>query len=150
MLGTRPIAWAITTGRDRSGLDDWMVQQGLAFRVETTRPDTTRTDLDFSRLAGSAFDVALSRQLAWDTYRTAGLLGGTEGLTDPTAMSFANSLGLIHAQLGAAAEVRGDLETARVEYERATILNRNPLLQARVEQLQRGGFALPGGDTLAP
>src|SRR5690606_12287894 len=112
-LGRRPVAWAITTGGERAGLHRWTVQQGLAFRLEAAIPDTTRADLDFTGIAGAPLDVELSRRLAWDTYRYAGLLEAQPGeVTDPTSRSFSNSLGLVLAQLGFAYEARGDRERA--------------------------------------
>ncbi|HSE44707.1 MAG TPA: DUF2723 domain-containing protein, partial [Gemmatimonadales bacterium] len=38
-LGRRPIVWAMTTGRDYQGLDSYVVQQGLGFRLEQALPD---------------------------------------------------------------------------------------------------------------
>ncbi|HJS46975.1 MAG TPA: DUF2723 domain-containing protein [Gemmatimonadales bacterium] len=148
-LGRRPIAWAITTGGERAGLGRWTIQQGLAFRLEGTRADTTRTDLDFTGIAGAPLDVELSRRLAWETYRYADLLEAPPGaVTDPTSRSFSNSLGLVLAQLGFAYEREGNLDAARENFRRAAALNPNPAIVERMNELDRGVFAIPGADTL--
>jgi hypothetical protein len=150
-LGRRPVAWAITTGGERAGLQKWTVQQGLAFRLEGAVPDTTRADLDFTGIAGAPLDVELSRRLAWDTYRYARLLEADPGqVTDPTSRSFSNSLGLVLAQLGFAYEARGDREAARTNMRRAAQLNPNPAIIDRARELERGVFNIPGADTVLP
>jgi hypothetical protein len=150
-LGRRPIAWAITTGGERAGLGRWTVQQGLAFRIEARLPDSTRTDLDFTGIAGAPFDVELSRRLVWETYRFAGLLEADPAkVTDPTSRSFSNSLGLVTAQVGFADERRGDLASALIQFRRAAQLNPNPAIIARVQELEAGVFTLPGTDTVGP
>ncbi len=150
-LGRRPIAWAITTGGERAGLGRWTVQQGLAFRLEGSLPDTTRADLDFTGIAGAPLDVELSRRLAWDAYRYAGLLEAPpEAVTDPTSRSFSNSLGLVLAQLGFAYERRGARDDALASFRRAAQLNPNPAIVERVNELERGVFTIPGADTVRP
>jgi hypothetical protein len=95
--------------------------------------------------------VALSRRLAWETYRYARLLEADPGeVTDPTSRSFSNSLGLVLAQLGFAYEARGDREAALANMRRAAQLNPNPAIIDRARELERGVFGIPGTDTVLP
>ncbi len=68
-LGRRPIVWAMTTGRDYQGLDSYVVQQGMGFRLESALPDSTSPDLDRGRILGAVIDLPTTDRLLWETYR---------------------------------------------------------------------------------
>lgn len=107
-FGRRPIAWAITTGREYQGLDPLLVQRGLAFWVEDALPDTTSADLDFPGGGAPPLDRPVTERLLTETYRYANLVTGGPGRLEPTSRSIANTLAVPFAQLAGLAEGRGD------------------------------------------
>ena len=108
--GKRPVVWSVTAGTGFAGLRDYVVQRGLGFELQTTRPDTTDPNLDLRRLAGAPLHLPDTEALVYGTYRYAGLLEhGATGL-DPTSASAAASLALPPVQLVYAYESRGDNE----------------------------------------
>ena len=46
--GKRPVVWSVTAGTGFAGLRDYVVQRGLGFELQTSRPDTT-SPLDLRR-----------------------------------------------------------------------------------------------------
>jgi transmembrane protein TMEM260 (protein O-mannosyltransferase) len=146
--GRRPIAWALTTGRDQYGLDRYLVQQGLVTRLETKPVDSTDATLDFHRVLGTALDIPTTERLLWDTYRYAGLLapGSNAERLESTSAGVSGNLSLPYVQLTYAHESRGEMEKARAAAERAAQLSPNPalrraLLQAITEP--SGGESVP-------
>jgi hypothetical protein len=134
-LARRPIVWAITTGRSFGGLAQYVVQQGLGFRLETSAPDTTNAGLDLHRLATVPLDVPTTEQLVYHTYRYADLLErGTESL-ETTSGGIASSLAFPSVQLAYAYSTRGD--TARMEraLDYASRLSRNPQIRDALRSL---------------
>lgn len=134
--GRRPIAWAVTAAGQYYGLDRYVLQRGLALVLMPEPVDTTRTDLDRSRLMGVPLDVPSTERLIEETYRYAGLLDRPRGELESTAAGIASTLGLPYAQLALAAEARGD--TARmVRYlDRAVRLTPNPAILSRIASLR--------------
>ena len=112
-VGRRPIVWGITAGREFAGLGEYVVQQGLGFRLETTRPDTTSPALDFRRLAGAPLDIPTTERLVWETYRYAGLLEGDVTRLESTSASIASTLSFPLVQLTYAYSARGEEEKLR-------------------------------------
>jgi hypothetical protein len=107
-LGRRPIAWALTAVGTSYGLDDLLVQEGLVLRVAPRPADSTDTRYDFGALMGAPIDIPTTQRLLFETYRFGDLLqGGVERL-EPFGQSLASTLGLPFAQLGFAAQSRGD------------------------------------------
>ncbi|HXE57176.1 MAG TPA: DUF2723 domain-containing protein [Gemmatimonadales bacterium] len=136
-IGRRPIAWAITAGRDFQGLQAYTVQQGLAFDLRTALPDTTGNDR-LVPLFGSVVDVPTTERLAWEVYRYAGLLESDEPVAslDPTSRSMASTLGLVHTQLAYAYEARGDREGLFRNLQRAAKLSPDPAIASALDQLR--------------
>ena len=111
-LGRRPIAWALTAVGTSYGLDDLLVQEGLVLRVAPRPADSTDTRYDFGALMGAPIDIPMTQRLLFETYRFGDLLeGGVERL-EPFGQSLASTLGLPFAQLGFAAQSRGDPQEA--------------------------------------
>ncbi len=135
-IGRRPIAWSVTAGREFLGLDPYVVQEGLVFRLQTTLPDSTDRRLDDSRLAGSLLDVARTDRLVWETYRYGGLLEGDPTRLESTSRMFASTLSLPVTQLAYAYEARGDLDATQRNLERAAALSPNPNLRVALEQMR--------------
>jgi hypothetical protein len=134
-LGRRPISWGVATGRSFAGLGEYIVQQGLGFRLQTARPDTTSPRLDFRRLAGVPMDVATTEALVWQTYRYGNLLEkGASGL-EPTSASVAASLALPFVELVYTYQSRGEREKMDRVLRRAEKLSPNPDLRAALLQL---------------
>jgi len=106
-VGRRPIVWAITTGREFGGLSDYVVQQGLGYSLQSSRPDTTSPALDTRRLAGAPLDIPTTERLVWDTYRYADLLQGDVTKLETTSASIASTLSLPFTQLTYAYSARG-------------------------------------------
>jgi hypothetical protein len=142
-LGHRPIVWATTTGRDFAGLGDYVIQRGLGFVLLTARPDTTAPGVSTATFGGVPVDVPVTRQLAWDTYRYAGLLSGSHDALETTAASIASSLSLPFGQLAAAAEARGDTAAMVRNLERSLQLSPNPALRAAFDAVRARGGILP-------
>jgi hypothetical protein len=133
--GRRPLAWSLTTGSEFYGLNRYLIQEGLVFRLETTPVDTTRADLDLHRVLGLPLDVPGTRALAWDTYRYAGLDQGAPAALEPTAQGVAANLALPFAQLAYAYQRRGDRKQAVENLERAGRLSPNRNLRAALLNL---------------
>ncbi|HWA56074.1 MAG TPA: DUF2723 domain-containing protein, partial [Gemmatimonadales bacterium] len=72
-LGKRPIAWSLTTGGEFYGLNNYMTQQGLVMRLQSTPVDTASKTIDNHRVLGVALDIPTTDRLVWETYRYAGL-----------------------------------------------------------------------------
>lgn len=136
-LGRRPIAWSLTTGRDFLGLDRYLVQQGLVFRLASAVPDTADRNLDFHRVLGAPLDVATTSRLAFETYRYAGLLAPGVSAQDlePTAAGVAGNLSLPLAQLAYAYQARNDAARALQAAEWAGQLSPNPALRRALMQV---------------
>lgn len=134
-LGRRPIAWSITAGNQHYGLDPYLLQQGLATSVQTAVPDTTVPGIVPASLTGTALDLPLTRELAWDTYRYGGLSGSGSRVTDDTDLSFSITLSLPFTQLAYAYEARGDYDGTVSNLERAAALSPNPAVDAALRQL---------------
>jgi hypothetical protein len=136
-LGKRPLVWSLTAGRDFQGLDDYVVQQGLGFRLESGLLDSTSLDLDRSRLLGSVLDVPLTGRLLWQTYRYAGLLEPHDpDELEAASASIANNMALPFAALAGAYDARGQRERARLNLERAAVIAPNPAIRAALDQLR--------------
>jgi hypothetical protein len=136
-LGRRPIAWSLTTGRDFLGLDRYLVQQGLVFRLKSAVPDTSDRNLDFHRVLGAPLDIATTARLAFETYRYAGLLepGVSAQDLEPTAAGVAGNLSLPLAQLAYAYQARNETDLALRAAEWAGQLSPNPALRRALMQI---------------
>jgi Protein of unknown function (DUF2723) len=134
-LGRRPIVWAITTGRSFGGLAQYVVQQGLGFRLEQAAPDTTNPALDLHRLATVPLDVPTTERLVYETYRYAGLSERGEEPLETSSAGIANSLTYPAVQLAYAYSARRD--TSRVEraLDFALSLSPNPEIRASLQSL---------------
>jgi hypothetical protein len=134
-LARRPIVWAITTGRSFGGLAQYVVQQGLGFRLETSAPDTTNPALDLHRLATVPLDMPTTEQLVYHTYRYANLLErGTESL-ETTSAGIASSLAFPSVQLAYAYSTRGDTAKMERALDYASRLSRNPQIRDALRSL---------------
>ena len=135
-LGRRPIVWAMTTGRDYQGLDSYVVQQGLGFRLEQALPDSTSPDLDRGRILGAVIVVPMTDRLLWETYRFGKMAEPhDEAALEPTSAGIANNLGLPFAQVANAYENRGDLDRAVKNLERASVISTNPAIKEALSQV---------------
>ena len=138
--GRRPIVWSVTAGREYLGMDQYLVQQGLGYQLHVAPPpDTVSPGIDMLRLAGSPLDIQLTEQLAWDTYRYAGLLGADEEAVrelESTAASFASTLSLPFTQLAYSYRERGMFDRVARNLERAVALSPNPALRAALDELR--------------
>jgi hypothetical protein len=135
-VGRRPIVWAITAGREFGGLGEYVVQQGLGFRLQTSRPDTASSALDARRLAGAPLDIPTTERLVWETYRYAGLLEGEVSLLESTSAGIASTLSFPFVQLAYAYSSRDATEKLQRTLEYALRLSPNPALRAALMELQ--------------
>jgi hypothetical protein len=144
--GKRPVVWSVTAGTGFAGLRDHVVQRGLGFELQTSRPDTTDPDFDLRRLAGAPLHLPDTEALVFDTYRYAGLLEhGATGL-DPTSASAAASLALPPVQLVYAYEARQDRERMERAIAQASQLTPNAQLKDALLLLRRQSQ----GDSVPP
>ncbi|MEO8294712.1 MAG: DUF2723 domain-containing protein [Gemmatimonadota bacterium] len=156
-IGKRPVSWSMTTGRDFKGLDPFMLQQGMAYQLTPAMPDTTSPDIDARRVYGTLLDIKTTEELAWHTYRYAGLLDASEeeitGL-ETTARGMAFNLGVPFTQLALAYQARGNREKMIANLERAAKLVSDPNIKSALHELRMEPFT--GGpdsariDTLRP
>jgi hypothetical protein len=140
-VGRRPIVWGITAGREFAGLTDYVIQQGLGFTLQTSRPDTTAAALDTRRLAGVPLDLPTTERLVWETYRYASLLTGDVGRLESTSSSIASTLSFPFVQLAYAYSSRGNEEKLQRAVEYALKLSPNPAVRAALLELQVRGQA---------
>jgi hypothetical protein len=131
-LGRRPIVWSATAGREYVGLAQYVVQQGLGFRVQTARPDSADPRISFAP-GWAPLDVPLTRVLVDSIYRYADLerrRGARERRRlDPTAARIARTLAYPIIRL-AEAEVAGrDSLAAHRHLERAGRIGAAPGLK---------------------
>jgi hypothetical protein len=138
-IGKRPIVWAITTGREFAGLEDYVVQQGLGFALRTSPPDTTSSAIDNRKLAGAPLDIPTTERLLWETYRYAGLLQGDVTKLESTSASIASTLSLPYTQLSYVYSARGQTDKLMRTLERAMQLTPNPALRAALAELRIRG-----------
>jgi hypothetical protein len=119
-IGRRPIVWGITAGREFAGLSDYVVQQGLGFRLETARPDTTTPGLVGGGVGGRLVDLPLTEQLLWQTYRYGPLLGPeNDGRLESTAASIASTMSVPFTLVAFHHDQRGDTAAVVKNLERA-------------------------------
>ena len=140
-VGRRPIVWGITSGREFAGLGDYVIQQGLGFHLQTSRPDTTAATMDTRRLAGVPLDLPTTERLVWETYRYAGLLDGDVARLESTTASIASTLSFPFVQLAYAYSSRGNEEKLQRALEYALKLSPNPAVRAALLELQVRGVA---------
>ena len=141
-VGRRPIVWGITAGREFAGLADYVIQQGLGFTLQTSRPDTTSAALDTRRLAGVPLDLPTTERLVWETYRYAGLLDGDVGRLESTSSSIASTLSFPFVQLAYAYSSRDNEEKLQRALEYALKLSPNPAVRAALLELQVRGVTV--------
>ena len=139
-VGRRPIVWGITAGREFAGLRDYVIQQGLGFTLQTSRPDSTSATLDTRRLAGVPLDLPTTERLVWDTYRYAGLLEGDASRLESTSSSIASTLSFPFVQLAYAYSSRDNEEKLGRALEYALKLSPNPAVHAALLELQVRGL----------
>jgi hypothetical protein len=125
----------VATGRSFAGLGDYIVQQGLGFRLQTSRPDSSSPRLDLRRLAGVPLDVPMTEELLWKAYRYRRILEMGAARLEPTSASIAASLALPYVQMVYAYQSRGDREQMERALARAEKLSPNPELRAALLQL---------------
>jgi Protein of unknown function (DUF2723) len=135
-VGRRPIVWAITTGRGFGGLREYVVQQGLGYRLQSSPPDTTSPALDTHALAGAPLDIPTTERLVWDTYRYAGLLEGDVTKLESTSSSIASTLSLPFTQLVYAYSSRGQEQKMLRVLQRAMQLTPNSTVRAALAELR--------------
>jgi hypothetical protein len=138
-VGRRPIVWGITAGREFAGLAEYVIQQGLGFTLQTSRPDTTSSALDTRRLAGVPLDLPTTERLVWETYRYAGLLDGDVSRLESTTASIASTLSFPFVQLAYSYSTRGNEEKLQRALEYALKLSPNPAVRAALMELQVRG-----------
>jgi hypothetical protein len=134
-VGRRPVVWAVTTGRGFGGVGEYVVQKGLGFHLQPSRPDTTDPRLDLRRLAGAPLDIPMTERLVYQVYRYAGLLEAGATKLEPTAASSAASLALPLVQLIYAYQDRAERKKMERALEYAEKLSPNPQLRQALLEL---------------
>ena len=134
-LGRRPIAWAVSAGRNFLGLDQYLVQQGLAVMLQPTLPDSTERRFAPRSLNGVLLDLPATERLVDSVYLRAGL----DAVEDRPAMEsaaegVAGNLSQPIILLAVAADARGDIATAVKYLELAVRMRPDPQLKAALQQ----------------
>src|SRR5690606_35299643 len=148
-LGRRPIVWSVTAGRSFGGLTERAVQWGLGYAILPEPADTSAPNIVGSTLGTMPVDLAVTEQLAWDTYRYAGLLDGETAELDPTSESMARSLAYPFTVLTFVYETLGNEQRMMESLDRAARLNPDPQLAALFDQFRLEQFN-PPADSLPP
>ena len=134
-LGKRPIYFALSAGEGaRMGLDAFVVQQGLAFKLlpDSARPGPRRLQGPI----GALLDVDRTRDLLWGTFRYGRLLQADSLRLDPTSQSPAANLYFAFLGMGGAYEQLGRGDSALVNYRAAYRLVPSPQLRDYLRALE--------------
>ena len=134
-LGKRPIYFAISGGSaGRMGLDAFVVQQGLAFKLfaDTVRPGPRLVP----GAANTLLDVDRTRDLVGGPFRYARLLETDSLRLDPTNQSPAANLYFAFLGLGGAYDQLGRGDSALVSYRAAYRLVPSPQLHDYLRALE--------------
>jgi hypothetical protein len=143
-LGKRPIYFALTAGNaNRMGLDHYVAQRGLAFKLHQDTVVIGGNIADGRGLFGPAIDVEQTRRLAFEVYRYARLFEADSLRLDPTDDNIAGNLSFVFMTLGEAYRQLGDAQLMLQAYERAEHLSPSPQLRSYLSQL-RALSAAPG------
>ena len=148
---TRPIYWALTAGTHAwRYFADWIVHEGLVFRLDPDRPVGDIPPETVSPL-GTAFDVERTQWLSDSVYRYGGLLDGPPEDLEPTAAGIAQNLAFPYLGLIGAYETQGDVDRLIGALERYLQLRPEPRLEAYLAALRSRvpDSALPP-DTASP
>jgi hypothetical protein len=148
-LGRRPIYFALTAGGGaRLGLDRFVVQQGMAFKLTA---DTVQAGPNMVQGIWNSFmDLDRTRVLVWDLYRYARLFDVDSLELEPTTANIAGNLSFPYLGLGEAYRLRGHVDSMLMNYRRAEHLSPTPELAGWLKQfdaMQKTPVVLPGTDT---
>ena len=148
-LGRRPIAWSISTGRNFLGLDQYILQQGLAYTVLPALPDSNDQRYAPRGIAGVLLDIPVTTRLVDEVYRYAGLDAEPDRAPmESAAEGIASNLSQSVLLLAVAADARADGNSALKYLERANRIRPSPQLkdaadQVRARLLQSGTPPIP-------
>jgi hypothetical protein len=147
-LGRRPLYFALGAGgRARLGLEAFMVQQGLGFKLFA---DSVRASPRLVEgLWSTPLDVDRTRQLLWNAYRFGDLFVVDSLRLEPTTRDIAGNLSYPFLGLAEGYRSLGKADSALFNYRRAYQLAPSPQLQAFIRALEGAVAdpALPRGDT---
>ncbi|HEU5359034.1 MAG TPA: DUF2723 domain-containing protein, partial [Gemmatimonadales bacterium] len=138
-LGRRPFAWSVTAGREFLGLEDRVVLQGMAWRVEPGAIDSSSARFGGGRVAGVLVDVPLTDSLLWGTFRYGSLVATGVGGLEPAAQGLASDLGLPFTYLASIAQRSGDRVAAVRNLKVAVQLAPSEQLKLILSNLESGG-----------
>ncbi|HET7023727.1 MAG TPA: DUF2723 domain-containing protein [Gemmatimonadales bacterium] len=139
VLGRRPVAWSVTAGRESLGLEDHVVLQGMAWRVEPDPIDSTAARFGGGRMAGALVDVPLTDSLLWGTYRYGAVVSSGAADLEPAARGMAADLGLPFTYLASIAQRQGDVATALRNLRVAVKLAPSEQLDGILRSIESGG-----------
>ena len=131
-LGRRPLYFALTAGgSNRMGLDGYMVQQGLAFKLlsDSVTFDSSVVNGRSTWGVQVGFDIPRTQFLLDHVYRYARLFGVDSLELDPTDENIAGNLSIVYTALGLAYRDRGTLPEMVAAFRRADHLSPNPQLR---------------------
>jgi len=137
-LGKRPIYFALTAGGGaRMGLDKFVMQQGLVFKLMT---DSVRPGPGLAEgLWNSMMDVERTRHLMWSVYKYSRLFEVDSLKLEPTTANIAGNLSFPFLGLGQAYLTAGQTDSMLLNFRRAQHLAPSPEMTAylrRYEVLQ--------------
>jgi hypothetical protein len=134
-LGRRPIAWAISAGRNFLGLDSYIVEEGLAMSLKPALPDSTDARFAPRSLNGVLLDLPLTTHLVDSVYLRAGLDAAEDRPPmESAAEGVAGNLSQPILLLAVAADARGDLATAVKYLDLAVRMRPDPQLKSALQQ----------------
>ena len=134
-LGRRPIAWAVSAGRNFLGLDQYLMQQGLALALQPTLPDSTDQRFAPRSLNGVLLDLPTTTRLVDSVYLRAGLDAVDDRPEmESAAEGVAGNISQPIILLAVAADARGDIATAVRYLELAVRMRPDAQLKAALQQ----------------
>ncbi len=137
-LGRRPVAYAISSGRQVwLGLDGALVQRGLVYEVFDGRPDTA----GFVRgLQDRWVDTARTRMLADSVFRYGGLESRGPARLEPAARQVATTLATPLLELAQARAVAGDVAGTLAYLRRAHQVAPSTALAGVIQRVEAEGL----------
>ena len=136
--GRRPIGFGISSGQGEwLGFDRSLLQRGLAYWIVSKPENMTGM---MPGVNGNVVDTTMTRLLARDVYRYAGLFDVDTLQLDPAARQLAASLARPYLELAQAAIVRHDQEGTINDLRRALHLMPNRQLAALLARVESEGL----------
>ena len=124
----RPIYFAVTVSPDNKvELDPYLLMQGLVLKIKDQPLDEMAKiddNIYFIVAANLHVDLETTGEFLWEKYHYRGVFDDTV-YKDPNAYQLLGNFTAAHSWLASAAQVKGDIEAARKDMERAQLFRKD-------------------------